>query len=87
VARQAFERSLDVEDNWLAHFELALFHAADGRFGPAARELGLARELNARDPALARVERLIDARRRVDPQRENLRLQRRIFARFTTSGT
>jgi tetratricopeptide (TPR) repeat protein len=85
-AREAFERSLEVEDNWLAHFELSLLEAHRGRFGPAAAELRLARELNARDPVLFRLSRDIRNRIRVDPTRENQRIQRAAQRRFTTSG-
>jgi hypothetical protein len=85
-ARGAFERSLDVEDNWLAHFELALLDAHRGRFAPAAAQLRLARELNARDPVLFRLSRSIRSRIRVDPARENQRIQRAAHRRFTTSG-
>ena len=56
-ARQAFEHSLTVEDNWLAHFELALINTGRGRFGPAAAQLRQARALNARDPVLTRLAR------------------------------
>ena len=34
---EAFEHSLTVEDNWLAHFELALIDTAAGRFAAASR--------------------------------------------------
>jgi tetratricopeptide (TPR) repeat protein len=85
-AREAFERSLTVEDNWLAHFELALLDAGAGRFGSAAQELARARSLNSRDPVLTRLRRNIAARRTVDPKRENTRIQRAAQARFTTSG-
>jgi O-Antigen ligase len=86
VARDAFEHSLTVEDNWLAHFELALIDAGRGRFGPAAAQLRQARALNARDPVLTRLGRNIEARRRVDPKAENTRIQRAATNRFTTSG-
>ena len=42
-AHDAFEHSLTVEDNWLAHFELALIDAGRGRFAPAAADLSRAR--------------------------------------------
>ncbi len=86
VAREAFEHSLTVEDNWLAHFELALINSGRGRFAPAAVELRQARALNARDPVLTRLGRNILARRRVDPKAENARIQRAATNRFTTSG-
>ena len=38
-ARRAFERSLDVEDNWYAHFQLAMIDASQRRFDAAARQL------------------------------------------------
>ena len=86
-AAQAFEDSLTVEENWLAYYELALIDAYRGRFGRAGEELRLARTLNSRDPVLTRLGRNISARRRVDPKRENARIQRAAHARFTTSGT
>ena len=86
VAREAFEHSLTVEDNWLAHFELALIDTGRGRFGAAAAQLRQARALNARDPVLTRLGRNIEARRRVDPKAENTRIQRAAHDRFTTSG-
>ncbi len=85
-AQDAFEHSLTVEDNWLAHFELALIDAGRGRFGPAAAHLSRARALNARDPVLTRLARNIAARRRVDPKAENTRIQKAATDRFTTSG-
>jgi len=85
-AQDAFEHSLTVEDNWLAHFELALIDAGRGRFGPAAAHLSRARALNARDPVLTRLGRNIAARRRVDPKAENTRIQKAATDRFTTSG-
>ena len=86
VAREAFEHSLTVEDNWLAHFELALINTGRGRFGPAAAQLRQARALNARDPVLTRLSRNIEARRRVDPKaREHPHSEGR-DNRFTTSG-
>ena len=86
-ARAAFEHSLTVEDNWLAHYELALIASARGRFAAAGADLRRAQALNARDPVLRRLSRSIAARRRVDPKRENARIQRETRARFTTSGT
>jgi O-antigen ligase len=85
-ARTAYERSLTVEDNWLAHFELALLDAGEGRFARARANLREARELNALDPVLTRLRESIQARRRVDPQRENERIRDDARARFTTSG-
>ena len=85
-AEEAFEHSLTVEDNWLAHFELALIYTGRGSFGPARAALDRAQALNARDPVLTRLSRNIAARRRVDPKRENTRIQRAAHARFTTSG-
>jgi tetratricopeptide (TPR) repeat protein len=87
TARDAFERSLTVEDNWLAHYELALIATGRGRFVAADADLRRAQVLNARDPVLKRLERKIVARQRVDPKRENARIQRETNARFTTSGT
>jgi hypothetical protein len=86
LAREAFEHSLTVEDNWLAHFEIALIDASRGRFAAASTELARARALNARDPVLTRLSNIIEARRKVDPKRENTRIQRAAQARFTTSG-
>jgi len=86
-AAQAFEDSLTVEDNWLAYYELALIDASRGQFARASEELQVARSLNSRDPVLTRLGRNIRARRRVDPKRENTRIQREAHARFTTSGT
>jgi tetratricopeptide (TPR) repeat protein len=85
AAQQAFQHSLTVEDNWLAHYELALIASGRGRFAAADADLRRARALNARDPVLARLGRNIAARRRVDPKRENTRIQRAATARFTTS--
>ena len=86
LAREAFEHSLTVEDNWLAHFEIALIDASRGSFAAASTELARARALNARDPVLTRLSNIIEARRKVDPKRENTRIQRAAQARFTTSG-
>jgi len=86
-ARKAFASSLDVEDNWLAHFELALLAAGERRFEPAARELARARALNSSDPVLRDLRKSIRQRRRVDPARVNSEILRKSRIRFTTSGT
>ncbi len=86
AALKAFQHSLTVEDNWLAHYELALLSTGDGHFRAGARELALARAMNARDPVLTQLNRAIKKRKRIDSMEENRTIQRDAHARFTTSG-
>jgi hypothetical protein len=86
AARKAFQHSLTVEDNWLAHYELALLSTGEGHFRAGARELALARAMNARDPVLTQLNRDIKKRKKVDSMEENRTIQRDAHARFTTSG-
>jgi tetratricopeptide (TPR) repeat protein len=81
-ARRAFERSIEEEDNWYAHFELALLDAHTGRFDRARRELRRASELNSSDPLLRRIGRRIAARERLDPAAVNRSIERETRARF-----
>ncbi len=86
AARKAFEHSLTVEDNWLAHYQLALLSTGEGHFRAGARELALARVMNARDPVLTQLNRAIKKHKKVDSLEENRTIQRDAHARFTTSG-
>ena len=82
-AKVAFQRSVEVEETWYARLELALIEASARRFGAAERELRRARRLNAVDPSLSRLKRLIAARRRVRVSRFNRRIVRETGDRFT----
>ena len=75
-----------MEDNWLAHYELALLSTGEGHFRAGARELALARSMNARDPVLTQLKTDIKKRKKVDSMEENRTIQRDARARFTTSG-
>jgi O-antigen ligase len=73
-AREAFEASLEREQAWLAHFELALVLAAEGDTGAAVRQLERARTLNPQEPAISAAEKEIASGKVVDPVRLNRRL-------------
>jgi tetratricopeptide (TPR) repeat protein len=82
-ARRAFERSLEREPNWYAHFELALLDASVGRFAAAERRLRRAAALNARDPLIARIRKRVAAREPIDPARINRSIGRATRRSFT----
>ena len=84
-ARRAFERSLDVEDNWYAHFQLAMIDASQRRFDAAARQLESAAALNPHDSVLRRAARAIDRKERIDPTAINRAIRHGRPVRFTTS--
>ena len=59
-ARRYFERVLDREDHWLAHYELAGLAAERGDNAAARRELDLAARRNVREPAIAETRKELD---------------------------
>jgi tetratricopeptide (TPR) repeat protein len=71
LARQGFEDALDVQENWVAHFELGLLDAQAGRFGPAERQLRRAAELNRNDPLVTDALAAVRDRQRLDPLEVN----------------
>jgi len=85
AARAAFERSLEVEDTWYAHFELAMIAASEDRFRAAEREIAAAARLSSSDAVVARLRRRIAARRPVDPVTVNRAISRATTIRFTAS--
>jgi len=84
-ARRALRDAVSVEDNWYAHFQLALLAAERGRDGVAMRQIALARALSATDPVLARFGRLIAAGRMIDVAAVNKELANQSSARFARS--
>jgi tetratricopeptide (TPR) repeat protein len=50
LARRSFEQALEVQDNWVSHFELGLIASEAGDRETALAELTRAAELNAGDP-------------------------------------
>ncbi len=70
-AREAFDRALRLEDNWLPHFELALLDAAGRQIPQARRELARATALDPPDPLVQYAAGLIGRRSRVDPAAVN----------------
>ena len=84
---QAFEHSLTVEDNWLAHFELALIDASRGRFAraqpPSCAGPAPSTRATPCSPAWAAISPPGGG---WIPRRENTRIQRAAHDRFTTSG-
>lgn len=67
LARRSFQAALDVEQHWVAHFELGLLDAQAGRFGRARAELRRAAELNRADPVVTDALAAAEARERLDP--------------------
>ena len=84
-ARRALAESIEIEDNWYAHFQLALLDAQAGRFAAARREIARARELSASDSVLAQFEAMIEAGERLDPAAINRELANAAAARFTAT--
>ncbi len=84
-ARRALAESIEIEDNWYAHFQLALLDSRAGRFADARREIARARELSASDSVLARFEEMIEAGERLDPAAINRELANAASARFTAT--
>jgi tetratricopeptide (TPR) repeat protein len=71
VARAALRESLHREDNWFAHFELALLDAQAGNFRRAGRQISRALELNDADPLVTEAQNRIRDRKPVDPAHFN----------------
>ncbi len=59
-AKRYFERVLDREDHWLAHYELAGLAAERGDEATARRELELAARRNVREPAIEETRKDLD---------------------------
>ena len=71
LARRQFGQSLDRQDAWYPHLELALLDASVGRFHVAGDQVERARALDPLDPFIAQAADLIAYRRRLDPARFN----------------
>jgi tetratricopeptide (TPR) repeat protein len=84
-ARRALAESIEIEDNWYAHFQLALLDSQLGRFAAARREIARARELSASDSVLAQFEEMIEAGEKLDPAAINRELANEAAARFTAT--
>ena len=66
LARREFEAALDVQDAWVAHFELGLLDAQAGRFEAAAEQLDRAARLNRNDAMVTEAQALVADRKRID---------------------
>lgn len=86
-ARREFERALEVEDNWYAHYELALIASEAGRRGLALSELRKARELNRHDLLLRDTLRKIEDGKQLDAAAQNSDIRRIQAQRFTRPET
>ena len=64
-ARRYFDRVLDRQNHWLAHYELAGLAAERGDEAMARRELGLAARRNVREPAIAEAREDLDDGKRI----------------------
>jgi tetratricopeptide (TPR) repeat protein len=53
AAREEFREAIEVEDNWYAHFELALLEAQRGRHRAALAQMARAGALDRHDPFIA----------------------------------
>jgi Flp pilus assembly protein TadD len=71
LARRGFQAALDVQENWVSHFELGLLDAQAGRFVPAERRLRRAAALNRSDPLVNDALAAVRDRRRLDPLEVN----------------
>ena len=74
LARRSFEAALDVQEHWVAHFELGLLDAQAGRFRAAEAQLRRAAELNRNDPLVTDAIAAVEGRNRLDPQEVNERV-------------
>jgi hypothetical protein len=81
-AARAYRRALDIEDNWYAHFELALLASNIGRRALAEAEMERALQLNGRDPLLKEIRRAIRRGRRLDPIEVHRRIEADTRERF-----
>ncbi len=85
-ARDALTRALEREPkNWYANVQLALLAGSLGDYAEAERYIGRALELNPRDKVAARVARLIERRKPIDPDLLNDRYLRQFVRRFPGS--
>lgn len=83
VAVAAFKEGIEREPaNWLAHLELGISLAQDGRRRVAVRQLEIARRLNPGQPVLSQVLRDVDGGRPVDPTRVERELNRQLTDNF-----
>ena len=74
VARRAFQEALDVQDNWVSHFELGLLDLQAGRFDAARDRLTRAGQLNRNDPMIADALTAARERKRLDAAEFNRRI-------------
>lgn len=86
-ARGEFRDSLEVEDNWYAHYELALLESEAGRRRAARGHLLKAISLNRHDPLLAITLRKIDEGKKLIAEEANSEIRRIQAERFTRPQT
>ena len=82
-AKASFERSLEREDNWYAHFELALIASSEKRRREARRAIANALTLNDEDAFVSEAARRIRAGRRLNPAKFNNEIAELNRDRFT----
>jgi tetratricopeptide (TPR) repeat protein len=82
-ARQLFTRSLEREDTWYAHFELALIASRAGELRQARRQIRIARSLNREDRFVSEAVHKIGKGDRLDPGKLNQGIRDLNRARFT----
>ena len=83
-ARSAFRRALSREQNWYAHFELAMLDAELGRYAAAQRHIDEAMRLNSKDPFVQDVRNDIRRHRPISAARVHREIRRFVRDRFTT---
>jgi tetratricopeptide (TPR) repeat protein len=74
LARSGFQAALDVQDNWVSHFELGLLDLQAGRFEAAAARLIRAGQLNRNDPMITDALAAARDRERLDASEFNRRI-------------
>ena len=74
LARRAFQAALDVQDNWVSHFELGLLDLQAGRFDAARDRLTRAGQLNRNDPMITDALTAARERERLDAAEFNRRI-------------
>jgi tetratricopeptide (TPR) repeat protein len=71
LARRGFREALEVQENWVAQFELGLLDAHEGRFRSARARMRRAAELNASDPLVTDALAAVEEGMRLDPREVN----------------
>jgi O-Antigen ligase len=87
AAKREFHDSLEVEDNWYAHYELALLESEAGRHRAALNQISQARSLDRHDPLLDQALLKIKDGQKIKAEEANSEIRRIQAERFTRPKT